>query len=497
MLFKFTNGTERQLDWHEMLAMLRHPCSLALFVLSIVGLNLFPPYEALSNLAGPVNTLFWAHVVGVFLAAYVAQVALLRRLGRRVVNALVLGGCAAALGVSGSLFLAALGVTAPSVVSVIILWLYLWVMLVALELVFVTFLLPHLNLSPRGQPQDVFPGQPPRAGASGIGPHPASIAARMMDRPQLPMRVMFASGQVLELDWHEFLAVFQHRLTVGTILLAIIFVTFAHPLPTLRDLPPYALTLFWSHVVAVYYVLYLGLARLVAGRGWRVSSPLLMVVIGGCLTLTSQLFLSRYGASPASPDKMLLLWVFHATVLLIAEFLHAVFLLPFILGKQAPDPVLARSGAPVSRDATAAGITPGLAALQAPRPLPEAVAEPSSARDLPWLEIADQRIDPAGLRAISSEEHYLRLLGDGRTRFLRGRIADVEAQLPPEIGLRVHRSHWVAAQAVAGVETEAGAQRLVLSCGARIPVARGRRAAVRHWLNDLGIGSASGAETGD
>jgi DNA-binding LytR/AlgR family response regulator len=68
---------------------------------------------------------------------------------------------------------------------------------------------------------------------------------------------------------------------------------------------------------------------------------------------------------------------------------------------------------------------------------------------------------------------------------LRGRISDIEAQLAPDLGLRIHRSHWVAARAVAALHRGASWSVRLLD-GSELPVARARREAARAWVAALG-----------
>lgn len=88
------------------------------------------------------------------------------------------------------------------------------------------------------------------------------------------------------------------------------------------------------------------------------------------------------------------------------------------------------------------------------------------------------------LRYVKSEEHYLRIsTGDGRSVLtLRGRLADLLAQAPPEAGLQPHRSWWVARDAVAGLKRDGQSDLLLLADGSEVPVARGRRNQVRQTV---------------
>jgi hypothetical protein len=85
---------------------------------------------------------------------------------------------------------------------------------------------------------------------------------------------------------------------------------------------------------------------------------------------------------------------------------------------------------------------------------------------------------------IEMEDHYLRIHTERGSSLLLFRLSDAVAELGPVIGLQVHRSYWVARQAVASVERDGYRVRLVLTTGVRIPVSRTYLPALREagWL---------------
>ncbi|MBN8941568.1 MAG: LytTR family transcriptional regulator [Rhizobiales bacterium] len=82
----------------------------------------------------------------------------------------------------------------------------------------------------------------------------------------------------------------------------------------------------------------------------------------------------------------------------------------------------------------------------------------------------------ARLIALSAEDHYLRVHTDrGNALILMGLSQAIES-LGAERGLRIHRSHWVASDALAGRKRSAAGTALTLDCGLVLPVSRsGRR----------------------
>jgi DNA-binding LytR/AlgR family response regulator len=58
------------------------------------------------------------------------------------------------------------------------------------------------------------------------------------------------------------------------------------------------------------------------------------------------------------------------------------------------------------------------------------------------------------------------------------KFADAVDQLSPRLGIRVHRSHWVNYDAIAGVRKAAKKLSLQLKCGSFAPVSRPYQAMV-------------------
>jgi DNA-binding LytR/AlgR family response regulator len=59
------------------------------------------------------------------------------------------------------------------------------------------------------------------------------------------------------------------------------------------------------------------------------------------------------------------------------------------------------------------------------------------------------------------------------------RLADAIRELPPESGMQVHRSWWIAYKAARKIEKEAGRANLRLPDGTQVPVSRTYQAAVK------------------
>lgn len=85
---------------------------------------------------------------------------------------------------------------------------------------------------------------------------------------------------------------------------------------------------------------------------------------------------------------------------------------------------------------------------------------------------------------ISVRDHYVEIVTDRSREKVLMRFSDAIAEAEGIPGLQVHRSHWVAEDAVRGVEREKGRMFLTLEDGSRVPVSRGFRDAVM----EAGIG---------
>jgi len=77
------------------------------------------------------------------------------------------------------------------------------------------------------------------------------------------------------------------------------------------------------------------------------------------------------------------------------------------------------------------------------------------------------------LMRVEAQEHYVRLISQSDTQMALYRFNDIVSELSPDLGMQVHRSHWVAFAAVRTLSREGGGRLfLVLKDGSRIPVSR-------------------------
>ena len=112
---------------------------------------------------------------------------------------------------------------------------------------------------------------------------------------------------------------------------------------------------------------------------------------------------------------------------------------------------------------SAAGLASSRATPLAPPPILERVPLPQRGR----------------LLALSVEDHYVDIVTDRGKTLVLMRLADAMREAAGVPGLQVHRSHWVARDAVVRTHRSDGRLLLELSNGMRLPVSRGYLPQVR------------------
>lgn len=90
------------------------------------------------------------------------------------------------------------------------------------------------------------------------------------------------------------------------------------------------------------------------------------------------------------------------------------------------------------------------------------------------------------LLALRSEDHYVRAIGSARETLILIRLRDAVAELG-DCGIQVHRSWWVARDAIASARREGRAATLVLTNGGEVPVSRDAMPGLRAtgWAKEI------------
>ncbi|RVU80801.1 LytTR family transcriptional regulator [Leucothrix sargassi] len=83
---------------------------------------------------------------------------------------------------------------------------------------------------------------------------------------------------------------------------------------------------------------------------------------------------------------------------------------------------------------------------------------------------------------MEAQEHYIAICAEAGDRMVLHRFSDAVKQLPKTLGLQVHRSHWVALDAVEEVIISGQTMKLQMANGKQVPVSRTFRTAVEAML---------------
>lgn len=167
--------------------------------------------------------------------------------------------------------------------------------------------------------------------------------------------------------------------------------------------------------------------------------------------------------------------------------------LPFLLQLGRPD--ASSSDAPIASTL-----------VEAPAPSNESERQPHEpettqpAESPPSEEAGTQHSTPAlldslptqlgdRLVAISTELHYLRIYTDRGNALVLGSLGKLESSGELPTGLRIHRSHWVATQAVRRLAKRDGTLVCVLDNELELPVSRRRARAAREAFEGVEVGS--------
>ena len=112
-------------------------------------------------------------------------------------------------------------------------------------------------------------------------------------------------------------------------------------------------------------------------------------------------------------------------------------------------------------------------------PSPDAVASP-----VRFMERLPPKLMGAAIHAVSAEDHYLRLHTSKGSDLILMRLADAIVELEGLEGAQVHRSWWVARDAVKAVRRDGARVSLVLPGGGEAPVSRPNVKALREsgWI---------------
>lgn len=93
----------------------------------------------------------------------------------------------------------------------------------------------------------------------------------------------------------------------------------------------------------------------------------------------------------------------------------------------------------------------------------------------------EHQLQSARIIRLSMQDHYVEVHTDAGSQLILMRMSDAITELDGIEGLQVHRSHWVALDAVTGSKREKGRIYLVTRDGGAVPVSRSHAATVREF----------------
>ncbi len=106
--------------------------------------------------------------------------------------------------------------------------------------------------------------------------------------------------------------------------------------------------------------------------------------------------------------------------------------------------------------------------------------------DLCSLIPADKR---GQLSHFSAQDHYVEIVTRKGRHLNRMSMKDALAMVKKDKGMQVHRSHWVAYDALLALEKQSGRYFAILRNGAQVPVAKNKVEAVQSYFESLQIGA--------
>lgn len=122
-------------------------------------------------------------------------------------------------------------------------------------------------------------------------------------------------------------------------------------------------------------------------------------------------------------------------------------------------------------------------------------AEPAAEdQPLEQLEASEARINfgkievrAKDLICLNAKGHHVQVVTMRSTYEIRSSMASILPLLPEDLGMLIHRSHWVCKYGTESAYTEGGKLQIRLVDGSVVSVARSRKENVSIWLNNLDV----------
>ncbi len=259
----------------------------------------------------------------------------------------------------------------------------------------------------------------------------------------------------LQLALREMQGVFASRLTRFGLIGAMVVLAISGPFGTYEALPLGQRFAYWAATVGLTYVVGQGCATFcietlrpyIAQRWPRVIVAALITSVPVAVIVIA---INSIAYWHVQPREWLNIW-FYAALIVVAVIA-----------------TLAAFGQQLRRDVAAA-------VAAAPLPAADPVPPPAPPPILQRVPLPQR----GKLLALIVEDHYVDIVTDKGKALVLMRLADAMRETGDIAGLQIHRSHWVARDAVVKAQRSDGKLLLELSNGLRLPVSRGFLPAVK------------------
>ncbi|QIE57480.1 LytTR family transcriptional regulator [Pikeienuella piscinae] len=248
--------------------------------------------------------------------------------------------------------------------------------------------------------------------------------------------------------------------------------------------------IYWFCRVGMAYLIIVGAYAALGQAMTERSSPYAHVGLAACLSFppfvmavtTLDLIIGDVSLLNTSPDVLVSRLGIEAASLIDNHLTTSALLLtPYL--RQALRERREQQGQPAAAPSRPAPAPPQATQQPALRPAPdepevgEKVAAPGEIEtraepEVPGLLLASQPPVIGDLLAAEAQEHYVKLKATEQGGMALYRFGDAVRDLGRYRGMQVHRSHWVADDAVVAVIGKRGALRVELTSGEVVPVSR-------------------------
>lgn len=276
------------------------------------------------------------------------------------------------------------------------------------------------------------------------------------------LHLRLINGETVRLHRHEVLRVMLHRylLAIYLVIGALLVVSdpSGHTLPRPVGIRVAQYLLGEAVVILGLLLAFVAAEHASADKGRAASVPLTPLLLAAAvlgLGASEWVAVTMLGAQTINAKIFAVLAVFYFVVIEVAVQLVVWLLLPHILADLRGTPIAS---------------------------VPNGAAAPVSVPPGSNLAAGGYSIAPETVLHIEAQGNYVAIFTDTQRYEVPGPFAGVIDQMPPALGLRTHRSHWVARRAVTGFHRKGRDMVLDLVQGRQAPVALPRQQDVTDWI---------------